>query len=355
MDPVILLEVRDRRLRLRARHRVGEFPAAIGRAPDNDIILDDRYVDPHHAMLVMDPDGVPALEDMHSVNGVVDGLRGGRVARLRLPSGATARIGETVLRIVDLTHPVAGAVPLAGENRFLRTVRQPAAAWTVVGLAVTLLGGFIWLAEYNDAGWSTAVGGAMAVLIGLAVWAGIWAMIGRAAEGQARYLTHLAIGSVAIMVLASFGMLMNVAEFAWPDTAARRWAQAIGAMLVGAAFLGLHLAAATRMTPRRRRIVALLLGLAAMGVSTSDQWRTDTFDAGLHYSDRLEPLGAGTVHTVTLEGLLDAAQAERAGLDSLASVPHGVTAPGPTEPRSDTARQSPAGCAGSGSPDSGGC
>ena len=356
MDPVILVEVRDRRMRLRARHRIAQFPAAIGRAPDNDIILDDRYVDPHHAMLVVDPDGVPVLEDMHSVNGVVDGLRGGRTVRLRLPSGATARLGETVLRFVDLTHPVAAAAPLAGERPFLRAVRRPATAWLVVGVAVALFGLFMWLAQVDDADWSTALGAGVALLMGLAMWAGVWALIGRAVEGQGRYLTHLAIVAAGVLVQVSLATVMATAEFVWPDSAARRWVQAIAALLIGAFFLGLHLSAATRMAPRRRRVVALLLSLVVVGLSSSGSWRSSNeFDSSLHYSDRIEPFSAGIVHSVPLDALFQAAAAQRQVLDSLATDATRPTAPVPPEPRPDTAHQSPAGCGESGSPGSGGC
>ncbi len=50
----------------------------IGRAPDNDICLDDESVSSHHALLIRQEDGSWTLEDLSSRNGVfVNGLRTG--------------------------------------------------------------------------------------------------------------------------------------------------------------------------------------------------------------------------------------------------------------------------------------
>jgi len=88
----------------------------IGRAPDNDIVLDeDLKVSRHHAKLRCDGNGAE-LQDLHSRHGVyVDGTQ---VDSARLTEGAIIGIGrhQFVLRAERLEEYVEDAVVLAAEN-----------------------------------------------------------------------------------------------------------------------------------------------------------------------------------------------------------------------------------------------
>jgi len=339
MDRVILVEVRDRRLHLRSRHRLERFPISIGRAYDNDIIVDDRYVDAHHASLSLDDDGVVVIEDLESVNGVKDGLRGARAARIRLPSGGTVRLGETVLRMLDVGHNVARAVPLADEGRLVSALLTPTAAWCVVGGSVLLAMLLAWLRQYSGERAVVLISAALFLFLGLCIWAGIWAIVGRSQGGRGRFLTHLAIASLALSAATLWVAAMDYMEFLWPELALRPAIQYGGSVLIVAAALSAHLGLVSMLSRPRRMAIAGLATIVLLGLAEVGSWADENeFDNALHYSDVVRPMGAGLAHTVTLDRFLDDAGGLRADLDSLAERRNRATAANRPAPHSETAR-----------------
>lgn len=71
----------------------------IGRAPDNDIVLDDPQVSRHHAQVVRRGDEI-SVEDLGSTNGtLVNGVRLAPHAPQPLRDGDELRLGKLALRV----------------------------------------------------------------------------------------------------------------------------------------------------------------------------------------------------------------------------------------------------------------
>jgi hypothetical protein len=98
--PLARIEVLERDGRVRQALAVTAWPVSIGRAIDNDVVLDDPHVAPHHAVLEADAEGRPRLRVLPGRNGMLWGRR-------RLPAG-----GEPVL----LVEPAAGAARRAAAG-----------------------------------------------------------------------------------------------------------------------------------------------------------------------------------------------------------------------------------------------
>ena len=73
---------------------------SIGRAPDNDIRVDARFVSRYHAAVMAGP-GQTVIEDLGSTNGIL--INGRRVTRHLLRDGDVVRIGKSRFRF--LTRP----------------------------------------------------------------------------------------------------------------------------------------------------------------------------------------------------------------------------------------------------------
>jgi pSer/pThr/pTyr-binding forkhead associated (FHA) protein len=71
----------------------------IGRRASADIVLDDTTVSRRHA-LVLERDGEPVIADDRSLNGVF--VNGRRVREARLAHGDEVRIGDRILRYVEV-------------------------------------------------------------------------------------------------------------------------------------------------------------------------------------------------------------------------------------------------------------
>lgn len=92
--------------------------ATIGRAPDNDVVLDDPSVSGHHARLAWS-DGKLLVEDLSSANGTF--VDGERVTRVTTRAGAELRVGRVP---VPWGHPGLKRFLKAGGGK--RTLLMPA-------------------------------------------------------------------------------------------------------------------------------------------------------------------------------------------------------------------------------------
>ena len=82
---------------------VGELPlhpgrTVVGRTPDNDLQIDNRFVSRHHCQILTSPDGC-VIEDLNSTNGIV--VKAKRVRHHNLNDGDVVTIGTHDLIYVD--------------------------------------------------------------------------------------------------------------------------------------------------------------------------------------------------------------------------------------------------------------
>jgi signal transduction histidine kinase len=105
---MIWVEVLSRHHDVLSRHRCDD-DASIGRAYDNDVVLDDPYVAPHHVRLAREADGALYAEDLGTVNGISTGPRARRQSRVPLDGREVLHVGRTLLRVRDDGHGFAEA------------------------------------------------------------------------------------------------------------------------------------------------------------------------------------------------------------------------------------------------------
>ncbi|RIK46719.1 MAG: ABC transporter ATP-binding protein [Chloroflexi bacterium] len=79
-------------------HDVSRGVIRIGRAPDNDVVVDDMLVSRYHAELRRDSSGAYEIVDLHSDNGTfVDGVR---ISRARIDADSIVTLGHQLFRLV---------------------------------------------------------------------------------------------------------------------------------------------------------------------------------------------------------------------------------------------------------------
>jgi hypothetical protein len=90
---------------------VGVQPISIGRAPDNDLHVDNLAVSSHHARIFNDS-GKLVVEDMNSLNGTF--VNSQRVTRATLKPGDVVSVGKHTIEVRGEAEPVATSpVPAA--------------------------------------------------------------------------------------------------------------------------------------------------------------------------------------------------------------------------------------------------
>lgn len=259
MDEVTYVEVLGRHGEVVARHAVPRLPARIGRAYDNDVILDDPYVAPHHAVLEPSSTGGLELADAGSRNGLYRVGARARLVRERADPDARYRVGRTELRIRASSHVVPAELADHGGRSWAQTAIPVAAV--VASAAMILLQS--WSTTYEQADLAKLVLPPVLLAIALLLWSGAWSLAGRLLRGEWRLAGHLT--AAALIVVAYFFVNnWDYLQFAlsWP------WLIYPGLVVLGAfAAWGLwrHLSLVTRNPGWGMAVAAVAVTAVAVG------------------------------------------------------------------------------------------
>ena len=110
-------------------HPLDRQVTTIGRALDNDVILSDPTVEPHHAKIELRDDERVEIENLAGMNPAK--VAGRTVdSRQSVQTPATIEIGRVQLRVLPRDHPVNATRPLAGNGLGGRLFSH--AAWSVL-------------------------------------------------------------------------------------------------------------------------------------------------------------------------------------------------------------------------------
>jgi hypothetical protein len=211
------------------RHCVDALPIRIGRGYANDVILDDDYAAPSHAVVEPDAGGRLVLRDLGSRNGIV--VRGTRVQDVVLAGDTVARIGHTALRVRAADWPVA---PELVDRTFHRWEGAlPGALGLLLAGAVALLAR--WLADdslFEVARYAEALAANLAVAL---LWGGAWACANRLFARHARLGRHLFVFGCGVAALAAYVLLGSTLAYAFSAEAFTHYASHVAVVLVAGA------------------------------------------------------------------------------------------------------------------------
>lgn len=261
-----VLEVVDRSGHVQQRVRIERLPFRVGRALDNDLVVDDPYVCARHGEILA-LDQQLAWVDGGSQNGSFIGNQRERRERVALASGAELRIGHTHLRFrgIDEELPATLPDPLVG-SRWLGLDRFGWAAGAMAGSLLAML-----IEQVLGSAQALRVGvllsTAAPALIVLALWALAWSLVNRVVAHRFHYLGHLAIGGLGIVLANLADTVGGYASFAFAvDHWLPVWSSLSGAVLVSAVIFG-HLRLISRGRARQLLLPSGLVGVAFLSLA----------------------------------------------------------------------------------------
>ncbi|GAA0712822.1 FHA domain-containing protein [Dokdonella soli] len=270
MDEVTWIEVLSRHREVASRQRVATNAVTIGRAYDNDVVLDDPHVAAHHLRLVRGDDGAWVAEDLGSLNGLFADGQHQRQARVVLNGGTTLRIGHTGLRLRTSAQPVPAEQPLL----------RSAPSWPLALGCLALVFGLalldLWLRETGEPkliGYLTPL---LTLAVMVAIWTSAWSVLSRIFGGHARFGLHLLIVGAGLLAYTLYEQASELGAFALSWTALARSVYA-GAWLAFAAvcFAHLRVLGNTRLPLKAIAVLALAaLGIGMQSLKQSD-WRAN--------------------------------------------------------------------------------
>ena len=300
----------------RTLQRLDALPVSVGRGLGNDLILDDPYVDAHHARIGLDEAGALRIEDLGSVNGVVANDARTRGA-IELRPGAEVRLGRTTLRFRDSDEPVSPALlddrtSVARPSQVDGARGRPAAAlgWasTTRGQAIigaVALGAFAlssWLGSSDRSSVVDALGGASGFAVAAALWAGVWAVASRAIVHRFHFIGHFAVASAVALAALAWTTMEEWVDFFFPDAALIDVASTGIFLALLCALIAGHLSLSSTIPRQRRWRLGIVVACTAMAIGglaavASD----DSFTDVSTFSGVLKPVAPGLIPTSTVD------------------------------------------------------
>lgn len=222
MDQVIWIEVLSRHHDVLSRHRCDGPEVRIGRAYDNDVVLDDPYVAPRHLRIRRDESGALLAEDLGSFNGIYLDRARKPVKQAALDGNRVLRIGHTLLRVRDAAQAVA---PERAEPRRAR-VWPVAAGLVVVILGIEVLS--LYLNETAEPKLSRYLVPLLSGVMFVLGWAAVWSVLARVFSGQARFERNLVVALIGVLAYSLYNELIDLSVFGFA------WRSLLGYQYIGA-------------------------------------------------------------------------------------------------------------------------
>jgi FHA domain-containing protein len=266
---LIWVEILTRHHDVAARHRCDGAEVRIGRAYDNDVVVDDPYVAARHLRVFRDEDGKLVAEDLGSANGLTFDDEVRRRTRIVIDGDRPLRIGRTQLRIREADHAVAPE----------RLAAPSTGTWTrAVGLAaLVLMVQFVsvWLGETSEPQLSRYLLPALILAVLTLAWTTAWAIVSRIFAGQARFERHLVIALSALLAYAVYEEIADVGAFSlsWRMLADYSYVGA-WALFAGLCFMHLREIGPARLTHKGGVVAGLALAAIAAQTLAQSEMRT---------------------------------------------------------------------------------
>jgi pSer/pThr/pTyr-binding forkhead associated (FHA) protein len=299
----LILEIRDRRRGVPEYRALTQLPLTIGRGMSNDVIIDDPYLDAIHARLTLDEHGALMLEDLGSVNGTR--ANGTRVAGpVPVQAGTEVRVGRTMLRFHDQDEPMPAALVESPElslprpAQWLMTTRG---SLTLVAILCGVVALTTWLSSSDRENASTIFAAVMAVVVMIAVWAGIWSVVTRGPDRHYHLFSHVTVVSALALVMLLYGQLNEWLKFFLPDVEGVELVYMGIALVALAALVAGHLTVAGVLTRRGRWWAGgIVSGLLVLVLAIAGLISEDSFSTVPHFPSELKPVTPALVPTETV-------------------------------------------------------
>jgi hypothetical protein len=297
----LILEVLNRSGAQGEIHKITNFPLRIGRAYDNDIVLNDPFVSPLHLVIEQGETGWIAT-DQSSTNGTFIVKGRPLTGAVEIESGGQLMVGRSVLRFWAPTHPVAPALPLLPPQSFARRAVSPLLA--LVAICGTIA--FIMFSEFLDTAKQAKPLSLLASALPLCafpfLWAGIWASAGFIIRRKSRYGLQLIVANGAFILIFIVTVLAEYIDYVTSSVTISDIVQYIAMALLAAVLLFVNIRIATGIADLRRATISLVIGASVIAaIAITDRAQSFENSTTPQYSRTLKPPYAKLAKSVSLD------------------------------------------------------
>lgn len=264
------------------RNKFTHLPIRIGRAYDNDIILDDQHTAAHHAQIELNQLDELVISDLGSQNGIALGKQ--RSDFFVVNGDVIYRLGHTHLRVRTPAYTVAPEVSDSTNHHWEGWL--PAVLGSLLLVCIGLLS--TWLADLQQGSLSKYFLELVSTFGFALGWAGVWAVFSKLLNGHARFGRHLFIICAGLAVVEIWEFFSGVIAYAFSwEWLARFTSQPI--IIIFALVLYFHLLTTGNKRPTRLRIYLAGLAFIAIGINMTKEYQASNYLSDELYLSKLYP------------------------------------------------------------------
>jgi FHA domain len=297
---------------------VKQWPVSIGRALDNDLVLIDPFVAPHHARIEQSESGFQ-IAVLQSDNGVE--LESGEHIRADehqpWQEGKLANIGQCRLSLISEETSLAPEKSLSQANAQLalkkaaaqensaRVVANPKqgediVTWQrglkLISLLLLVITGESFISNNPDVFVLNTLKTAGTFIAGLLVWALVWAILSKVFSGVMRFGAHFFTAVKAVIVMQLVLWHLHIAAFAFSIEILAQFDSILFILMLGwllvrhlkIALSGNEHASQRTVKLIQYGVVSLMLGAIALSLGVRYN-ATGRFTDGLYLSNFMPP------------------------------------------------------------------
>ena len=263
----IIIEQITRNKKILSYRKLSGDKIKIGRAYDNDIVLQEEHVSPYHAELdIYNDDEVMVLSDNNSTNGIKDKDDKAIESSVRVSSGDVFSIGKTYIRILRADHPVAEAK----EMSYLEDIASHFNKWYFAAMAIALFAGVMafatFVTAFEEVIWSKLMAKNAMVALTLVLVPAVISVFSRFFKKEVRFFAAIVFCFAVFIFSRIFDGVSSWLYFNWPNSVIFDWFVGtvefamITLLVWGAIYL------ASNMPMKRITSVSLILVLTGWGL-----------------------------------------------------------------------------------------
>jgi hypothetical protein len=284
--PIGTVEILNRSGQVLHRLAWDGSPVRIGRAHDNDLVVDDPYACPHHLEL-QTAHGQLQARDLGSLNGSYSGNSKIRQQQMLLTDGVRLHFGHSQLRFHATGSQVAATLRDTTRMGLLSLLASP---WALLGLAILALL-TLYASELLDSPAPTellAVAEGMSYpVIGVFAWAGFWALMNRILSHRSHFTAHLSIAFAGVAGLFAVAQILSLLGFGLDLGALVWWLRWLGRMLILGLTVYAHLHYFGQISQRRQLTIASFVAVLVFGSTAVGSFIEKTQFSSLPWLDPL--------------------------------------------------------------------
>jgi pSer/pThr/pTyr-binding forkhead associated (FHA) protein len=254
-----IIEILDRFGKVRQRTRIDKYPFTIGRAYNNDIIIDDPYISPVHLKIDSNVNYLFTVTDTNSENGLFSTAPLKQHNNLIINNNLRIRIGHTDIRFRSLEYPVKDTAIQRSTPSKLSMMATNFYTFLFVWVLSALF--FIvddYLAETGEMSFKSILSSVIAMYFLFSGWAILWSIASKVITHRFYFTYHAVLICIMLFTLTVIEVISENIEFAFSLVNFSWWILAISTLVFSIALVYGHLNFSSPLGKKKMLIAAAL-------------------------------------------------------------------------------------------------